>query len=87
MSWALGVGTGFGVGLLFFGGLWWSVRGLRSRKRPALSMLATRTALLLLVGATLYALAIQEGRNALLAALAGLLTARTYVVRTVGRKA
>ena len=50
MPWVLAGVTGFLLGAIFFGGLWWTVRKGISSKRPALwflSSLLLRTAIIL----------------------------------------
>ncbi|MCC7242637.1 MAG: ATP synthase subunit I [Acidobacteria bacterium] len=76
LSWAAGVG----IGLMFFGGLWWTVRRGLTSGRPALvfgvSMLV-RTSLAL---ASLYLVSAGQWER-LLACLVGFVTARLIVTR------
>ncbi len=69
-GWGIGwVGCGFALGILFFAGLWWTVRRSVSSHRPALWLfgsLALRSVLLL---ASFYALARRDGLHWLLLAL------------------
>ena len=74
--WALA--AGFGLGLLFYGGLWWTVRHLADFRRPALMLLGGA---LLRMGAVLgglYAVAGGEWSRLLLGLL-GFLVARLAV--------
>ncbi len=75
-------GLGAALGLLHFGGLWWTVRGLAGSPRPGLRIalsFALRNAALL---AGLYWL-VQADWRLLLAALAGVLVVRVLWVRRV----
>jgi F1F0 ATPase subunit 2 len=84
MNWAAAAGTGFGLGLAYFGGLWLGVRGLRRGSRSAVRLALGRVARLTLAGVVFYALLNDGGPVALLAGLAGLLAARCYVIRAIG---
>jgi len=75
---AMAVPAGFLLGLLFFGGLWWTVQNIAGSSRPSLLLIASflvRTAALL---AGFYFLLL-AGWQYLLAALAGFLLARTFL--------
>ena len=85
MNWAAAAGTGFGLGLAYFGGLWFGVR--RLRRGEAARFAAGWTARLALAAVTFYALLKAGGTAAVIAGLAGLLVARWYLLRTVGRTA
>jgi hypothetical protein len=85
MNWAAAAGTGFGLGLAYFGGLWLAVRGLG--RGNAARFAAGRAARLALTGVTFYALLKTGGTGAVVAGLAGLLAARWCIVRTVGGRA
>ena len=82
MNWAAGAGTGFGLGLAYFGGLWLAVRGLH--RGNAARLAAGRLARLALAAVTFYALLKTGGPPAVVAGLVGLLAARWYLVRTIG---
>lgn len=75
--------AGVGLGLLYFGGLWWTVRKLPTASSPALLILASlaiRTGLAIL-GFYL----VMAGRwERLLACLAGFLLVRTLLVNRLG---
>jgi F1F0 ATPase subunit 2 len=76
MTTAAALGTGAGLGLLYFGGLWLTVRRVArfpSGKRPLIPSLAARLAL---AGLVFYSLS-REGAAAVLFALAGFWLART----------
>jgi hypothetical protein len=82
MNGAMAAGTGFGLGLAYFGGLW---LGVRSFPRNGVRRFAVgRAARLGLAGVTFYALLSTGETGALLWGLAGLLAARCYWVRAVG---
>jgi hypothetical protein len=85
MNWAAAAGTGFGLGLAHFGGLWLHVRRLRGAGPARLAV--GRVARLTLAAITFYALLKTGGVVAVTAGLAGLLLARWYLVRVIGRTA
>jgi F1F0 ATPase subunit 2 len=78
--------VGFGLGLLFFGGLWWTVRRLATARHPALWVLGS---FMLRVAAVLaVAMWLADGRwQRLVAVLVGFLAARVVVVRLMARGA
>lgn len=82
---AIGVLVGIGCGVVFFGGLRWTVSKLDSVRRPAamvISSLLVRTAVV--AGAIVL---ISDGSLArVLAALGGLLVVRTAIVAVVRRE-
>ena len=76
----VGVLCGLGMGLLFFGGLWMTVRRLPTSNRPMLVMLgsfALRTAVL---GVCFYGLAELGGWMAVLSGLGGMLLMRMLLI-------
>jgi len=84
-GWALlpALAAGVMLGLLFFGGLWWTVRRLAVTAHPALWMLGSfvlRTAIVL---AGFYMVADSRWQN-LIAALAGFILARILVQKRTG---
>lgn len=85
MNWAFAAGTGFSAGLLYFGGLWASIRQVKQHPNPIGAFLLTRAARLLLLGLILYGLVVTSGRDALIAGLAGVLAARMCMIQVVGR--
>lgn len=84
MNWAAAASTGFGLGLAYFGGLWLSVRGLRCGSVSVVRFAAGRLARLALAAVTFFALLKSGGTAALLTGLAGLLAARSYLLREIG---
>lgn len=85
MSWLLALGLGAGVGLVYFGGLWLTVRRVacHPRQRALLPLsLATRLAI---VALALYGLS-RGGASDLLAGLAGLWLVRWNLVGVLGRE-
>ena len=85
MTWAAAAGTGFGLGLAYFGGLWLAVRGLRPGGPVRLA--AGRTARLALAAITFYALLKSGGVAAAAFGLAGLSAARWHLARSIGGSA
>ena len=84
MNWAAALGTGFGLGLAYFGGLWLCVRGLRVGSESAIHFAAGRFARLALAAVTFFALLKTGGTVAVIAGLVGLLAARWFLVREIG---
>jgi F1F0 ATPase subunit 2 len=87
MNWAVAGSTGFGLGLAYFGGLWLSVRALRSDSRSSTRFLVGRLGRLVLAAVTFYALLRTGGTQAVIVGLVGVLAARWYLVRAIGRTA
>jgi F1F0 ATPase subunit 2 len=83
LSLALALIGGAGIGLLHFGGLWWTVRRIGERRNPAALLLASQ---LLRTGATVLLLYLVAGSawERLLAAAAGLLIVRRVMARRLG---
>jgi hypothetical protein len=84
MNWAAAASTGFGLGLAYFGGLWISVRGLRSGVGSAARFAAARAGRLGLAGVTFYGLLKAGGPADIAAGLTGMLAARWYLTRAIG---
>ena len=84
MNWAAALGTGFGLGLATFGGLWAGVR--RLQERGASSFVMRRLARLGLVAITFYVLIQVGGVKAVTVGLIGLMVGRWYVIRAIGGK-
>jgi F1F0 ATPase subunit 2 len=80
---ALAGAAGIGIGLLHFGGLWWTVRRIDQQKNPAFLLLASQ---LLRTGLTVALLYLVAGGSweRLLAAVAGLLLARRVLAKRLG---
>ena len=68
------------MGLLFFGGLWLTVRRLPTSDRPMLIMLGSFAARTAVLGVCFYGLAEFGGWIAVLGALAGVLVVRILLV-------
>jgi hypothetical protein len=83
MNWAAAAGTGFGLGLAYFGGLWLGVGGLRPGPRSAARFALGRTVRLALAAVVFYALLNAGGIVAVLAGLAGLLASRWCLIRAI----
>lgn len=77
--------AGIGLGCVFFGGLWLTVRRAPDRKYPGLVMLASLLLRLGLVGGGLYLLADGHWQR-YAAALPGLLLARWWWIRRIEPK-
>jgi F1F0 ATPase subunit 2 len=84
MTWIAALTTGAGLGLVFFGGLWLTVRQLVQAPRRGL-LGASRLARLALVGLGFYGLS-REGPAMLLAGLVGLWLARWCLIRSETRQ-
>jgi F1F0 ATPase subunit 2 len=81
MTWFAASATGFGVGLVSFGGLWLTVRQLVRRPRRQFWLGVSGLARLLLIGLAFFALC-REGPDMLLAGLGGLWLARYCLIRS-----
>ena len=79
--WALS--TGFALGMLFYGGLWWTVRHASEFRRPALTVLLSALLRMLAVLAGFYLVAAQDWRRMLLCLL-GFVIARLVVTWATG---
>lgn len=84
-GWLIAAGAGFGLGCVFFGGLWLTVRQAPNARHPGLIMLASLFLRLALVGAGLYCLADGHWQR-YAAAVPGLLMARWWWVRHIEAK-
>lgn len=80
LSMLLVAAMGFVLGLIFFGGLWWTIRRMLHSPRPALWMLGS---LLLRLGIALSGFWLIAGHDwkRMLASLAGFLMARLVLTR------
>lgn len=83
MNWAAAAGTGFGLGLAYFGALWLNVRTLRFGSRPR-ALLFGRLARHSLAGVTFFGLLKTSGIVAVAVGLVGLLAARWHLFRVIG---
>lgn len=82
MSIALACVAGAGLGVIFFGGLWWTVRKVVSSRQPALWLLGSLFARTGVVLAGLYLVSSGDWRR-LAACLVGFVAARIVVTRFV----
>jgi hypothetical protein len=85
MNWAAGFGSGFGLGLLYFGDIERSVRALSTGQRSILRLGLGRVPRLSLAALVFYALLMTGGAVLLLAGLIGLWSARWSLIRELGR--
>ena len=83
---ALALGAGLGIGAACFWGLWWTVRRLPHSRRPALLLLASSFARILVAVGLLW-LVTQGQWQRLIAALVGFIVARTVMSRIYGPQA
>jgi hypothetical protein len=84
MNWVTAAGTGFGLGLAYFGGLWLSIRAIRSGAPSPIRLTVGRLARFALAGITFYALLQTGGISAVVAGLVGLLAARWQLFCALG---
>ena len=80
MELTTGFVAGAGLGGLFFGGLWLTVRRLPSTSTPALLVLGSYVVRLAGLGLGLYVIVRLGGAPALLAAVVGLFAARQVLI-------
>jgi F1F0 ATPase subunit 2 len=85
LSWVLlgGLAAGLLLGLLFFGGLWWTTQRLPASPRPALLLLGSFSLRVVLVGAGFFLLALWDW-PAVLAAVVGFTLLRIFTARRWG---
>jgi F1F0 ATPase subunit 2 len=83
-TWLGGLFVGAALGVVFFGGLWWTVRRLAASPRSQPWLLASFAVRLALVALGLYA-CIRISPGTLLAALGGLMLARILLTRRILR--
>lgn len=83
MNWVAAASTGAGLGIVYYGGLWLTLRAVLSNSLGTGWLTISRAARLGVVGIGFYGLA-QEGVALACAALAGLLLARWYLIRRLG---
>lgn len=87
MNWITAAGTGFGLGLVYFGGLWVSVRALRFGSLSLARFTLGRLMRFAVVAVTFYALLHAGGLTAVGAGMGGVLAARWCLIRLIGRTA
>ena len=75
--------AGFVLGILFFGGLWWTVQKVLSSRRPTLWLLGSLVLRTTVVLAGLYVVAGDDWQRLLLC-LSGFLIARVIITRYTG---
>ena len=73
--------AGLGLGVIYFGGLWLTVRRLPSAGSPAALATASLFGRLAIVAAGLYAIALAKRWELLVAAMAGMLVVRFVFIR------
>ncbi|MGC9314295.1 MAG: ATP synthase subunit I [bacterium] len=83
----LSVTAGGIVGLVFFGGLWLSVKSIPTAKNPAAFMLLSFVARIAVFVAAFYAIAKWGNWAHLVIALASALIVRSILIRTIGKGA
>ena len=77
---AVGLVAGFVLGLVFFGGLWWTTQHLAAASQPGILVSVSLLVRVAVLAAGLFLLA-QVGNAALLAAVLGLLATRIGLTR------
>lgn len=81
---AAGTLVGVALGLVVFGGLWWTTRRLTDSRRPALLLTASFLLRLVIAAGALVGLARAEP-TLLIGALVGVLIARVALIRRIER--
>ena len=77
-----GLASGLALGVVFFGGLWWTTQRLLHSRRPALLALTSLLVRMGCLAAGMY-LITRIGAVAAVAAAAGMLVVRSVIVRRV----
>ncbi len=80
---ALALVAGLALGVVYFGGLWLTVRRLPTANNPAALAGASLFARLVVVGAAFYGIAQARRWELLVAALAGMLVVRFVMIRKI----
>ncbi len=83
MNWIVAVSAGAGLGLAYFGGLWFTVMGVVRQPSRSTWVPVSGAARFLLLGLGLAILS-RQGAGSILAALGGLWLARCYVLQRIG---
>lgn len=83
----LSLAAGGAVGLVFFGGLWLTVKTMRQAKSPAVLMFFSLAVRMIVFVAAFYAIAKWGNWVYLVIALASSIIVRTVLIRTVGKEA
>jgi len=83
MTWYAALTTGAGLGLVYFSGLWWSVRQLMCRPERRGRVFGSRIVRLVLAGFGFFALT-RFGVEAVVVGLAGFWLARCHLLYRLG---
>lgn len=83
MNWMMAITSGGLMGLIYFGGLWLTVREVVGKQRNAGLILVSRLARMALFGAVFYWLSRRSAGQAM-AGLGGFWSARWYLLRRIG---
>jgi F1F0 ATPase subunit 2 len=83
VNWLTGLGTGAGIGIAFYGGLWLSVQHVSAAPHRTSWLGASRAVRFALVGLGFYGLS-REGLDLALMGLAGLLLVRHHLLQRLG---
>lgn len=83
---AAGLLAGVGAGVVFFGGLRWTVERVATARRPALLAVASLAVRMAVVVGVVLPLALAGGWVPVVAALAGMLAVRTALVARARRE-
>ncbi len=83
MNWGQSLVIGIGVGLLYFGGLWWTIQQAMGRPQRRAWFVLSRVIRLGLCGPIFYGL-LREGVAPILVALVGFWMARWHLLRRLG---
>jgi len=89
---AIAAAVGLVLGVVHYGGLWWTTRRALASKRPAQVMLASYAVRMVIVMAGVYGVMVGFGTTQprwerAAVAIVGMLVARTLLVRRLGPKA
>ncbi len=85
MNWVTAITTGALMGLIYFGGLWLTVRQVVGRQRGAGLIFISRLARMILFGTVFYLLSRRSAGQAM-AGLGGFWSARWYLLLRLGGK-
>lgn len=83
MSWIAALSFGIGLGLAYFGALWWTVASMVRQPERAAWIPFSGLARLILLGLGLAVLG-KQGAGNVLAGLGGILLSRWYLLRRLG---
>ncbi|QDU39035.1 N-ATPase, AtpR subunit [Maioricimonas rarisocia] len=81
---AMAIAGGFGLGMVFFGGLWWTLRRLPDARHPALLVAVSFVVRMVIAVGGLYFVMGTHWQRAI-AGLLGFLAARWFILRRVRR--